>query len=47
MLTDDLIILDDLSMNHFKNIFMEKEKAGNILTIFSIFHKNCVKIFLK
>ena len=41
MLTDDLIILDDLSMNHFKNIFMEKEKAGNILTIFSISQKLC------
>ena len=35
-------------MSHFKKCFMEKEKkAINVLTIFSIFHKSCVKIFLK
>ena len=33
--------------NLFKESFYEKKKKINILTIFFIFHKNNVKIFLK
>ena len=35
--------------NPFKERFYEKgkEKSINILTVFSIFHKSCVKTFLK
>ena len=33
--------------NPVKKVFMIKKKSINILTIFFIFHKNYVKIFLK
>ena len=37
-----------LVKNSIKKIFMEKEKKTiNILTVFFISHKNCVKTFLK
>ena len=33
--------------NQFKKSFYEKKKAINVLIAFSIFHKSCVKTFLK
>ena len=45
MLTDALRIIVN---NSFKESFYErKKKTINVLTTFSIFHKNCVKTFLK
>ena len=37
-------------MNNFRKIFIRKEKKKkriNVLTVFYIFHKNEVKLFLK
>ena len=45
MLTNALRIIVN---NSFKESFYErKKKTINVLTTFSIFHKNCVKTFLK
>ena len=33
--------------NPFKENFFGKKKTINVLIAFSIFHKNCVKTFLK
>ena len=46
MLTDALRVIVN---NSFKESFYErkKKKTINVLTTFSIFHKNCVKTFLK
>ena len=45
MVTDTLRIIVN---NSFKESFYEKKKkAINVLTTFFIFHKSCVKIFLK
>ena len=45
MLTDTLREIDS---NSFKeNFYGGEKKKINILTVFSIFHTNCVKTFLK
>ena len=44
MLTNTLRVLVN---NPFKEIFMGKKKTINVLTAFFIFHKRCVKTFLK
>ena len=46
MVTDTLRIIVN---NSFKESFYEKKKKKtiNVLTTFFIFHKSCVKIFLK
>ena len=50
VLREYLIIfaLGELLTIHLKKAFMEKEKKKlKVLTAFSIFHKSCVKTFLK
>ena len=44
MLTNTFRILVN---NLFKENFYRKKKVINVLTVFFISHKNCVKIFLK
>ena len=39
--------LREIVYNPFKENFFGKKKTINVLIAFSIFHKNCVKTFLK